>query len=106
MKTTEEKAKRVRRIFSGKEKSQAVLSFWAGRRKASAIGRNLGIASTTLDGWQRRALKGMLSALGPGETAGSATGLELTEALERLMVETTAPASEAAETTNGEAKVE
>lgn len=95
MNATEEKKRRIRKVYSGKEKSQAVLSLWAGRRNPSAISRELGMAATTLDGWQRRALKGMLKALGPGEwRAENTTGLQLPEMLERVVAETLGPKNE------------
>ena len=102
MTTTTEKGKRERKVFGALEKSQAVLSLWSGRRKPSAICRGLGIASTTLDGWQRRAVKGMMAALGPGERTESATGLELSKGLEQLVGRALVPAGDAEKKTESE----
>lgn len=88
MTTIPEKKRRERKVFSARDKSQAVLSLWSGRRKPSAICRSLSINWATLDGWQRRAVNGMLRTLGPMETAEAAPGLELDRRLERLLTGT------------------
>ena len=89
MTTTTEKVKRERKVFGVRDKSQAVLSLWAGRRKPSAICRALSIPWATLDGWQRRAVKGMLRALGPMEGTETTSGMDLGRRLERVLAETT-----------------
>ena len=89
MTTGTEKGKRERKVFSVRDKSQAVLSLWSGRRKPSAICHALAINWATLDGWQRRAVNGMLRALGPMEAPETTPGLDLGRRLERLLAETT-----------------
>jgi hypothetical protein len=88
---------------SAREKAQAVLSVWAGRRKPAKVCKALGIPWALLNGWEQRALAGMLKALGAGEAPAPATGPMLNPRLERLLaspVPTPAvPAAEPAETT-------
>ena len=57
--------KRDRRVYSAREKCQAVLSAWTEKRKGGEICRELGINWAVLNFWQNRALEGMLEALDP-----------------------------------------
>ena len=63
----EEQKKKERRQakHSAEQKAQAVLAVWTERRKPLEICRELGIAWTILDQWQKRAMEGMLQALEP-----------------------------------------
>jgi len=83
--------KREPRVFSAKEKSQAVLSLWSGRRGASALMKELSVPWGVLHGWEQRAIGGILTALDPGwkqvqEKAGS-----LPPRVERLIEKTLVP---------------
>ncbi len=59
------KVPRQGRQYSAQQKAQAVLAVWTERRKPNEICRELGVGWTILDGWQKRALEGMLQALEP-----------------------------------------
>jgi len=63
----EEQKKKERKSskHSAEQKAQAVLAVWTERRKPLEICRELGIAWTILDQWQKRAMEGMLQALEP-----------------------------------------
>lgn len=63
--SAEAKPKRERRVYGAREKCQAVLSLWMGRRRPSEICKELDIPANLLSGWQERALEGMLGALEP-----------------------------------------
>ena len=51
--------------YSAQEKTRAVLSIWAEKRKARDICRELAISSSLLCRWQEIAMEGMLLALEP-----------------------------------------
>ena len=57
--------RRKTRVFSAKEKVQAVMSLWSGRRSASELMRQLEVPWGILRHWEQRALSGMLTALDP-----------------------------------------
>ena len=61
--TTVKPRRRRTRIYSAKEKSQAVLSLWSGRRNAAALMKTMDVPWAMLNNWEKRALTGMLSAL-------------------------------------------
>lgn len=84
--------KRQMRVFSAKEKSQAVLALWSGRRSSSALMKQLGIPWGTLNTWEKRALLGMLRALDPKWKEPVTGGRSLPERLEKLMAQTLRPA--------------
>jgi hypothetical protein len=58
--------KRNARLHSAKEKAQAVLALWSGRRSTSALTKELGVPWAILNLWEQRALAGMLTALVDG----------------------------------------
>lgn len=60
--------RRQRDRHSAEQRVQAVLSVWTERRKPLEICRELGIAWTILDQWQKRAMTAMLQALEPKAT--------------------------------------
>lgn len=60
-----ERKRKPQRLFGAKEKSQAVLSLWSGRRSASALMRELSVPWGALHGWELRAIQGILTALDP-----------------------------------------
>ena len=61
----QERKRRPQRLFGAKEKSQAVLSLWSGRRNASALMKELSVPWGVLHGWEQRAIHGILTALDP-----------------------------------------
>ena len=61
-----ERKRRPQRLFGAREKCQAVLSLWSGRRSASALMKELSVPWGVLHGWEQRAIQGMLTALDPG----------------------------------------
>jgi transposase-like protein len=86
-----EPRKRRMRIFSAKEKSQAVLALWSGRRSASRLMKELGVPWGIINTWEKRALTGMLTALDPTWKQPEAGPLRLPARVERLMEQTLAP---------------
>src|SRR4030042_3747423 len=48
---------------TAEEKCRAVLSVWTERRKAGEVCREMGVAWSLLNQWQKRAMEGMLLAL-------------------------------------------
>lgn len=96
--TTERMKRRQLRAFSAKEKSQAVLALWSGRRNASALMKELGIPWGVLNFWEKRALTGMLTALDPTWKQPEEGQFSLPPRLERLMEQTMKPIPETAGT--------
>jgi transposase-like protein len=62
---TEEKKGRKVSGHTAEEKCRAVLSVWTERRKPGEICRELGVAWSLLNQWQKRAMEGMLMSLQP-----------------------------------------
>jgi transposase-like protein len=93
---TEPKAVRTRtlRRFSAKEKSQAVLALWSGRRSTSSLSKELGVPWGVIRSWENRALAGMLGALDPNWNQSVQNPCELPERLEKLLVQTVKPVVE------------
>lgn len=87
--------KRTVRMFSAKEKAQAVLSLWSGRRGASALMKEMAVPWGVLHGWEQRAIGGILTALDPGwqQTAEKTVGL--LPRVERLIAKTLVPKPQA-----------
>ena len=77
--------------FSAKEKSQAVLALWSGRRSASGLAKELGAPWAVINGWEKRALSGMLTALDPTWRQPEEKKLALPGRLERLLEQTVKP---------------
>ena len=74
------------KVFTAKEKAQAVLSVWSGRRKPSAVSKVLGVNWAILNMWEKMAIVGILKALGAEEQELAAQqGLNLGSRLERLL---------------------
>jgi hypothetical protein len=59
------KHRQASRVHSAKEKAQAVLSVWSGRRSPSALMKDLGVPWVAINQWEKRAISGMLTALDP-----------------------------------------
>ena len=92
--TTEKKPKRVKRHHSAKEKATALLTVWAGRRRAARVCRELGINWGVLNSWEKRAIRGMREALGElqGKLESETPGrMRLGARLESLLGEAPAP---------------
>ena len=85
---------RTMRRFEAKEKSQAVLALWSGRRSASGLSKELGVPWGILRSWESRALSGMLTALDPNWRQPAEKPCALPERLEKLLIQTTKPAAE------------
>jgi transposase-like protein len=83
--------RRRTRVISAKEKSQAVLSLWSGRRNTSALTQALGVSWGVIHDWERRALSGMLTALDPGWQK-PAEASALPPRVEKLITQTLTPA--------------
>jgi len=83
--------RRRTRTYSAKEKSQAVLSLWSGRRSAASLMKAMDVPWALLNHWEKRALAGMLSALDPTwqQTTQSSS---LPPRVERLLQQTLEPA--------------
>jgi transposase-like protein len=94
--TAGKERKRPMKVYSAKEKSQAVLSLWSGRRSAASLMKELGVAWGLLNHWEKRALTGMLTALDPTWKQPEAEGVRLPARVERLMNQTLSPAVEPA----------
>jgi len=88
--------RRRTRMFTAKEKSQAVLSLWSGRRSPSALTKALDVPWVVLNDWEKRALSGMLTALDPNWQKPAQAGLP--PRLERLMQKTLEPSAAPAAT--------
>lgn len=97
--TTTPVRRRRTRTYSAKEKSQAVLSLWSGRRSASSLMKAMDVPWAVLNHWEKRALAGMLSALDPTWQQ-SMQSSALPPRVERLLQQTLEPAA----TTPAEAK--
>lgn len=89
--TAEERTRRKRRTYSAKEKSQAVLALWSGRRNTAAVMKELEVPCGVLNGWEKRAINGILTALDPMWKQPEEGALKLPSRLERLMEETLRP---------------
>jgi len=98
--TTEPQRRRATRIFSAKEKSQAVLALWSGRRTPSALSKELGVPWTAVNTWEKRALSGMLTALDPKWKQPVAGPQSLPPRVEKLMEQTLRPAAPTLAATN------
>jgi hypothetical protein len=85
MNSTPEKTRKERTLRSAREKCQAVLALWTGRRRPSEICRDLQIPSNLLTGWQERAMEGMLQALEPRTRRQEDRGPLLAPRMERLL---------------------
>lgn len=83
--TTGQGPKRARKWYSAKQKAEAVLAVWTGRRSAGQVCREMGSQGHVLAGWERRAMAGMLEALGSRPGSKGAQPLDLGRRLENLL---------------------
>jgi len=86
-----EPRKRRTRVFSAKEKTQAVLALWSGRRSPSALTRELDVPWAIINTWEKRALTGMLTALDPTWKQAEEGQPTLPRRLEKLIGQTLKP---------------
>lgn len=91
----EEQKKRPNRVFSAKEKAQAVLALWSGRRNPAALMKELELPWGIINTWERRALSGMLTALDPTWKQAEEAQPSLPSRLEKLIEQTLKPAAAA-----------
>jgi transposase-like protein len=80
-----EKVRKERTVRSAREKCQAVLAMWTGRRRPSEICREMDIPGNLLLGWQERAMEGMLQALEPRTRRQEDRGPMLDPRMEKLL---------------------
>lgn len=92
-----EPKKRRGRVYSAQEKAQAVLALWSGRRNPSALTKELGVPWAILNGWEKRALSGMLTGLDPRGKPAEEGPPRLPSRLEKLIEQTLKPAAPPAE---------
>jgi transposase-like protein len=96
---TEAKRRRSR-VYSAKEKTQAVLALWSGRRNTAALTKELDVPWAILNTWEKRALTGMLTALDPTWKQAEEAPLSLPNRLEKLIEQTLKPAAAPASAAN------
>ena len=87
-----EPKRRRSRVYGAKEKAQAVLALWSGRRSPTALTQELEVPWTLINTWEKRALSGMLTALDPTWKKAEEAPLSLPPRLEKLMGQTLPPA--------------
>lgn len=85
--------KQQSRMCSAKEKAQAVLALWSGRRTPSALTKELGLPWAVINGWEKRALSGMLTALDPRWKQAEEAQPSLPPRVEKLIEQTVKPAA-------------
>jgi len=90
-----EPRKRQSRVYSAKEKAQAVLALWSGRRNPSALTRELEVPWAIINTWEKRALTGMLTALDPTWKQVEEGQPSLPRRLEKLIEQTLKPVATA-----------
>ena len=85
--------KRQSRVYSAKEKAQAVLALWSGRRNPSALTKELDVPWAAINTWEKRALSGMLTALDPTWKQAAEEQPSLPRRVEKLIEQTLKPAA-------------
>jgi transposase-like protein len=91
--TAPQPRKRRVRSYSAKEKAEAVLALWSGRRNASTLMKEMEVPWGLLNSWEKRALTGMLTALDPTWKQPEETQPSLPARVEKLIEETLNPAA-------------
>lgn len=79
-------AKKTKRVFTAREKCEAVLSIWSERRKPAEVCRELDIPWQLLENWQTTAMKGMMSALDSRRTPDGQRPALVSPRMEKLLV--------------------
>ena len=87
-----EPKKRPTPAHSAKEKAQAVLALWSGRRSPSALTRELEVPWAAINTWEKRALSGMLTALDPTWKQAAEDQPSLPRRVEKLIEQALKPA--------------
>ena len=82
---SEKKQKRKANVYSAKEKTQAVLALWSGRRSMSDLMKAMDVPWGLVSTWEKRALSGMLHALDPKRKLTEEGPLQLPVRLEKLI---------------------
>jgi len=86
-------SKRTTRMYSAKEKAQAVLALWSGRRNPSSLTKELAVPWAAINQWEKRALSGMLTALDPTWKQAREDQPSLPRRVEKLIEQTLKPAA-------------
>ena len=86
-----EQKKRRTHLYSAREKAQAVLALWSGRRGPSALTKELGVPWAAINTWEKRALSGMLTALDPTWKQAAQEQPSLPPRVEKLIEQTLKP---------------
>ena len=89
--TDKRKSRRPSRTYSAKEKAQAVLALWSGRRSPSKLAQELAVPWAAINTWEKRALAGMLTALDPSWKQTVEEQPYLPRRVERLIEQTLKP---------------
>ena len=87
------RSRRPSRVYSAKEKAQAVLALWSGRRNPSTLTKELDVTWAAINQWEQRALAGMLTALDPSWKQTVEEQPSLPRRLEKLIAQTLKPAA-------------
>jgi hypothetical protein len=85
--------KRTTRVCSARDKAQAVLALWSGRRSPSSLTKELNVPWAAINTWEKRALSGMLTALDPTWKQATAEQPSLPRRVEKLIEQTLKPAA-------------
>ncbi|HPQ41216.1 MAG TPA: transposase [bacterium] len=85
---TNTQGKTRRRVFTSRQKCEAVLAIWSERRQPKEICRDLEITWAMLNQWQQKALSGMMDALEPRQVQAKERGPVLGPRLEKLLEKT------------------
>lgn len=83
--------RRKTKVYNAREKAQAVLSLWSGRRNSATLRRELEVPWAILNLWEKRALMGMLTALDPTLKQEKGETPSLPRRLEKLIEKTLKP---------------
>ena len=89
------KRRQSSRVYSAKEKAQAVLALWSGRRNPSTLTKELAVPWAAINTWEKRALAGMLTALDPSWKQAVEEQPNLPRRVEKLIEQTLKPAAAA-----------
>jgi len=92
--TEPERKRQPQRLFNAKEKSQAILSLWSGRRSAASLMKELSVPWQVLHGWEQRAMAGILTALDPNRQRAPSAASCLPVRVERLISRALLPPAE------------
>ena len=82
-------------VYGAREKVEAVLALWSGRRSPAALTKALQVPWGLLNTWEQRALGGMLTALDPAWKRAETETPSLPVRVERLFSQTLNPAAAA-----------